>query len=300
MRFGKYPKEIIGLVALIVAALLWGIEFVVEKDLLAYYGPNWANSIRFFISSILLLYIFRAKVVLSGKKDWKKGMVSGIAMGFGYSFQTMGLKHISAGVNAFISSGYIVLIPIILWGMNKKAPTKWVIISTFVALMGVVSLSSSETEVFFWGLGIGELFTLIGACFYALGIVLSEKHAQEMDVNLLASIQCTGTFIVSIFMAALLEATPDYVDGVIIVEFIYLILLASMGTQILFAFGMKYVSSNKAGIIFLLESVSAMILGWVFLDEEILFTQILGGVLIIASILISYQDRPSQKTATNI
>jgi drug/metabolite transporter (DMT)-like permease len=101
-------------------------------------------------------------------------------------------------------------------------------------------------------------------------------------------------------MAALLEATPDYVDGVIIVEFIYLILLASMGTQILFAFGMKYVSSNKAGIIFLLESVSAMILGWVFLDEEILFTQILGGVLIIASILISYQDRPSQKTATNI
>ena len=56
---------------------------------------------------------------------------------------------------------------------------------------------------------------------------------------------------------------------------------------------MKYVSSEKAGMIFLLESVSAMVLGIFFLKETVYLVQAAGSVLIIMAIVI--QDRAEKQ-----
>lgn len=292
IMFGIHKKELIGTIALVFAALFWGIEFVVEKDILNHYGANWSNSIRFFAASSVFLIAFRKKFRGAVSRNWLDGLLSGAAMGFGYAFQTMGLKYIGAGVNAFISSGYIVMIPVFIWIMGAGRPSPRVYISVITAMVGVGLLSSSDFQLSELSLGKGEVLTLIGAVFYALGIVLSENHARKMDVQLLAGIQCIGTFIVSTTMALLLEPVPDYIDGIILLEFVYLIIFASMLTQILFAYGMQYVSSSKAGVIFLLESISAMVLGWFFLQDNIAATHILGGIIIIISISIQSTRTP--------
>lgn len=286
MMFGTHKKELIGTIALVFAALFWGIEFVVEKDILNHYGANWSNAIRFFVAGSFFLIVFNSSFRRATLENWKDGLISGSAMGFGYAFQTMGLKYVGAGVNAFISSGYIVMIPVFLWIMGSGKPSRRVYISVLTAMVGVGFLSSSDFQLSELALGKGETLTLFGAAFYALGIVLSEKYARKMDVQLLAGIQCIGTFLVSIIMALLLEPAPDYINRIIVLEFVYLIIFASMLTQILFTYGMQYVSSSKAGVIFLLEAISAMILGWLFLQDTIAVTHILGGIIIIISISI--------------
>lgn len=294
MMFGIHKKELIGTAALVFAALFWGIEFVVEKDILNHYGANWSNTIRFFAASSFFLIVFNKYFRRATLENWKDGLTSGAAMGFGYAFQTMGLKYVGAGVNAFISSGYIVMIPVFLWIMGAGRPSRRVYISVIIAMVGVGLLSSADFQLSELSLGKGETLTLFGAVFYALGIVLSENHARKMDVQLLAGIQCIGTFLVSIIMALLLESPPDYIDGTIFLEFVYLIIFASMLTQILFTYGMQYVSSSKAGVIFLLESISAMILGWMFLQDNIAGTHILGGIVIIISISIQSTKAPTE------
>lgn len=95
----------------IVAALFWGLEFTVEKDVLSYIAPNWSNAIRFFIASLILLVIFRKRIALASLIEWKRGLYAGGLMGLGYAFQTMGLESINSGINALLCAAYVVIIP---------------------------------------------------------------------------------------------------------------------------------------------------------------------------------------------
>ena len=112
----------IGILALILAAVFWGGEFVVEKDVLSHIEPNWSNTIRFFITGVFSLIVWRKDFRTASRTDWKKGLVSGGLMGLGFAFQTMGLETINAGVNAFLSAAYILVIPFFLWIAEKKTP----------------------------------------------------------------------------------------------------------------------------------------------------------------------------------
>lgn len=283
----KHSTELKGTIALIAAALFWGIEFVVEKDILFYYGANWSNTIRFAAASLVFLFVWRGKFKTATVGDWKKGMISGAAMGMGYSLQTMGLQYTSPGVNAFLCSAYIILIPFLAWYVVKRRPQAWTFFSVIIAVFGVFFMSTTGLSLSDVHMGIGEILTLLGSFFYAAGIVSCDYYAKNMDTKLLAGMQCIGTLLVAVIMAAIFEPLPNYLNGKIVLEFIYLILFASMFTQVLFTYGMRYVPSHKAGLIFLIESSSAMILGWIFMHDPVIISQIIGGILIIIAIVIS-------------
>ena len=118
-------------------------------------------------------------------------------------------------------------------------------------------------------------------------------YAREMDGKLLAGMQFVATFFISIMFALLFEDVPATIDSRLVIEFGYLIIFATLFAQLLFTYGMKYVSSEKAGMIFLLESVSAMVLGIFFLKETVYLVQAAGSVLIIMAIVI--QDRAEKQ-----
>lgn len=282
-------KGAAGTAALILAALFWGGEFVVEKDVLFYIEPNWSNTVRFFITGAFSLIIWRGEFKAASLSDWKKGIISGGLMGLGFAFQTMGLETINAGVNAFLSAAYILAIPFMIWFIEKKRPAVLVFCSALIAITGVICMSQADFSIHDLHMGKGEILTLIGSVCYAGGIVSVDYYAQEMDGKLLAGMQFIATFFISLIMALCFEEPPDMFSGKIVLEFVYLIIFATLFAQLLFTYGMKYVSSGKAGIIFLLESVSALILGIVFLDEKVYLIQIVGSLLIITAIIL--QDR---------
>lgn len=283
----------IGILALILAAVFWGGEFVVEKDVLSHIEPNWSNTIRFFITGVFSLIVWRKDFRTASRTDWKKGLVSGGLMGLGFAFQTMGLETINAGVNAFLSAAYILVIPFFLWIAEKKTPKLLVMVSAVIAVTGVLFMSSVGFSIEDFHMGIGEILTLIGSVCYAGGIVTVDLYAREMDGKLLAGMQFVATFFISIMFALLFEDVPATIDSRLVIEFGYLIIFATLFAQLLFTYGMKYVSSEKAGMIFLLESVSAMVLGIFFLKETVYLVQAAGSVLIIMAIVI--QDRAEKQ-----
>ena len=276
-----------GTIAIIAAALFWGFEFVVEKDVLYHIDPNWSNAIRFFISSLIIIGIWNKKFKSATKEDWKQGLFCGGIMGLGYAFQTMGLETINAGVNAFLCVAYIVIIPFLVWFIKKIRPNKLVFISAIIAIAGVSIMSLEGLTLGEFSIGKGEVLTLVGSIFYAGGIVSVEYYAKSMDSLLFAGIQCVATFGVSIIFALIIESPPTYFDSILFWEFVYLIVFASILTQIMFTYGMKYVSSHRASILFLLESISAIIFGRVMLNEKIRINQIIGAILIIIAIILT-------------
>jgi len=97
---------------LLIVAMIWGATFPVVKIALNSMSPFAFNTIRFFITSLLFL-------PLISKKGMKEGFKIGLATFLGYSFQTVGLEYTTATNAGFITSIYVVLMPIIAYLLYK-------------------------------------------------------------------------------------------------------------------------------------------------------------------------------------
>ncbi|MBR2620660.1 MAG: DMT family transporter, partial [Firmicutes bacterium] len=103
-RLAKKYGNIVGVICLVIAALLWGGEFVVAKDVFGIIPPNWTNVIRIFFAALISIVLWRKQFKEASLRDWKRGAVCGILFGLAYALQSIGLDMIDAGLSAFISS----------------------------------------------------------------------------------------------------------------------------------------------------------------------------------------------------
>ena len=284
----KTYRNSIGVICLIVSALLWGSEFVVAKDVLSVMPANWSNVIRTFFTSILAIILWRKQFKKATFQDWKRGFVCGGLFGIAFALQIMGLELINAGINAFISSAYVILVPFMVWMVDRQRPGGKVFISALIGVVGISIMSVSGSEAGSLSIGTGEILSLLSAVGYGGAIVSVDYATRKSSVEFITGCQFLFTCIVALIFALLIEDIPQIqVTAAVVFEFLYLILFGTFATQLLFTFGMRYASANQAGVIFPLESVSATVLGCLFLHEQLRAVQVIGGILIIASIIIS-------------
>lgn len=291
----------IGVAALVIAAVLWGGEYAVAKDVLDVMPPNWINMIRTGAASIIAVLIWRKSFKVASLKDWGRGAVVGIFFGLGFAAQTMGLETVNAGINAFLSSAYVILVPFMVWGVMKTRPHRNVFIAAVIGIIGISTMSVTGFSTGELSIGPGELLSLLSAVFYACAMISLDIFTEKTDVGFMTGCQFIFTFLVALVFAVIMEQPPAVeVDGVIVAEFIYLIFLGTFVTQLLFTFGIKYASATQAGVIFPLESVSATALGCLFLGEVLEAVHIIGGILLVIAIIISSLDSNEEDKSAHI
>ena len=284
---GKYGASA-GVVCLVVSALLWGGEYVVAKDVLDIMEPNWSNAIRGFFTSIFAVIVWRKYFRNATGRDWLRGLICGGLFGMATALQIMGLELINAGINAFISSAYVILVPFMVWAIEKTRPANKVFVSALVAIVGISAMSVTGFSTGNLSIGPGEILSLLSAIGYGGAIVSADYFTEKTSVEFITGCQFICTFIIGIVFALIMEQPPDItMTAPVVLEFIYLIFFGTFITQFLFTFGVIYASANQAGVIFPLESVSATVFGCLFLHEQLAAAQVLGGILIVTAIIIS-------------
>ena len=98
---------------LLSAAAIWGFAFVVVKNSLDVIPPGYMLAIRFTIAAVML-----AALCWKRLRNLKRGTVwSGAVLGFwlfaSYLLQTIGCQYTTAGKNAFLTSAYVIIVPLI-------------------------------------------------------------------------------------------------------------------------------------------------------------------------------------------
>lgn len=296
-KLAQKNGAIVGVICLVIASFLWGGEYVVAKDVLDVLPPNWLNAIRTLFTALIAVILWRKQFKAATLKDWKYGAICGILFGLGNAAQTMGLDMVNAGINAFLSSAYVILVPFMVWFVSKVKPGNKVFLSAAVGIVGISVLSVTGFSSGNLSIGPGEVLSLLSALGYGAAMVALDTYTEKSSVEFLTGAQFIFTCLVSFVFALVLEQPPAVaVDGVMVVEFIYLVILGTFATQLLFTFGIKYASANQAGVIFPLESVSATLFGCLCLHEQLKGVHILGGALIIAAIIISSVDFKKKDT----
>lgn len=271
---------------IVACALSWGSSFVVMKDVTAQFSTFWLLFIRFGLSSLVMLAVFRRQVLANVRPDVVRvGVVLGVLYGLAYVFQTYGIVFTTPGKNAFLTGVYCVLVPFCAWALGHGKPTRVSVIAAFVSLvgMGFVVLDNGLP------LNVGDLLTLVAAVFFALEMVVVAHEGRDKDVWALTFWQFLTIAGMTLVGALLFERppavslfTPDTT-----MRLAFLILVCSFGCLAGLNYALTRVDPAAGSLLSSLESPSGVAVSVMLGYEALTPKLVLGFVLIFAGITFS-------------
>lgn len=283
-------NRFMGIGALSLGVLIWGIAFVAQSVGMDYIGPFTFQAIR---CGLAVPFLFAVIVITDGKskakrsqwfnrKLWLAGFACGSALFVASGLQQVGLVYTSAGKAGFITAMYIVLVPVLGLFLGKRPPlSAW--ISVLTAVIGLYLLSYRGNQ----GITPGDICLLGCALAFAVQITLIDRFAgchDGMKLNCIQSLVCS---ILSAIVMLLTE-TPDMRSIVACwLPLCYAGILSMGVAYTLQIVGQKNLDSLPASLIMSMESVVAALSGWLILNESMTATELTGCVLVLAAVILS-------------
>ncbi len=288
-----------GYLALLGASIVWGFAFVAQREGMQFMQPLTFNGVRFLLGAISLVPLLHLKRGLFKKIDNIKpallmGLVAGIPLFFAAFFQQLGLKYTTAGNAGFITSLYIVFVPLLnIRSKNKSTAQTWLGIA--VSLLGLYFLSVYPGSA----MQAGDLLVLVSAFFWALHLIVLSYLSPRHDFRLLAISQYLFTGIVSLTVGIALGEPLNSTN----LEATWLPLLyagvASVGIgYTLQLIGQRHVKADHAALILSLEAAFAAFGGWLLLKESLDAAALFGCTLMMFGVIISQLKRKIRKNVT--
>ena len=285
----KRSTQVFASLGLLLTAAVWGFAFVVVKDSLDYVGSVYMVAIRFSIAAIGLAIIFCKRLKKIDKKHLLMGGVTGLFLFLAYLVQTIGCSYTTAGKNAFLTTIYVILIPLISWPLYKKRPHWHVFVAAGLSLTGIGLLALGGDDIS--GINIGDILTLLCGLFFALHILWTEKCNKEgCDTIIITMLQFAFAAFFGWILAPFMNGAFPIVaiqTPKVVLSMLYLGLFSSMICFSLQNIGLKYVQSSLASLFLSFESVFGVLFSTIFLHETLTLKMAVGCVLIFSAIVIA-------------
>jgi len=298
MNQHRLPTHLRANLLLLAATAIWGLAFVAQRQGMDHLGPLTFNGIRFLLGALtLLIYSFFTIPDLKPKDLIQPtlllhGGMAGIVLLFASGFQQLGMIYTTAGNAGFITSLYVLFVPVI--GLMRRKPSSSQIwIGALFATMGLYLLSVKEG----FSMQIGDVLVLISAVFWAFHLIILSYIAPQHDYRLIAFLQFFITGFISMIFALILEPFEwQAVQGAMIPILYTGIVSAGIGFTLQIA-GQRKARADHAAIILSLEAVFALLGGYFILQEYMSLKELGGAALMLTGVIIT-QYFPEKKQTT--
>lgn len=297
-----------GYALLLLTALLWGTAFVFQKNSTDHIDAFSFNFLRFGIAvpALLLLMFLPKKLFLPDVDDvpeqkrfrhsaWFIGGGAGFLMFLGISLQQWGLAYTTAGKSGFLTSLYIIVVPLLALFIGQRCKVEvWV--GAVITILGVYLLGMGDSSNAESQFNIGDVMTLFCTFAWAAQVLWLGIFARYANVLHIAIIQmltvalCSGTVMLAMW---LLKGAEHYalptteVIWVIRYDILYTGVISAAVAFTLQIFGQRYVPATNAALIMSTEAVFALLAGVLFLNEVVTVWALFGCLLILAGIILA-------------
>ena len=290
----KYLPETL----LMLNTVIWGATFVIIKSALTDISPLLFISVRFLFATIILLP-FAFKIFRNiNKETFLGGLLLGFLYFTGFSTQTIGLNYTTATKSAFITGTFIIFTPLFQILIERRPPSKGVIIGIFMALIGLIFLTSTGDSLLAvfseinQNFNIGDFFTLICAIVFSLYLVYLDIISKKSDYKLLVFLQISVTGVCGILFSLLftvweVEKVHFNFNYNLFFAILYTSVLATVLTTTIQTMYQKFVTPSIAGIILSFEPIFAAVFAFFMLNEKISNFGLIGCLLIFCGLIIS-------------
>ena len=284
-------KNLKGNLMLLLTAFIWGIAFVAQSVGMDYVGPYTFNAVRFLLGGIVLIpCIFILNKLNKNedeeKNDNKKLIIGGIVCGFflfaASTFQQLGIMYTSVGKAGIITALYIILVPIIGIPLKRKA-SGIIWISAVIAVIGMYLLCVNEG----FSISFGDVLVLICALLFSGHILAVDYFSPYVNGVKLSCIQFFTCGILSgILMFIFEEPTIEGIVGARI-PILFSGIMSCGVAYTLQILGQQNTNPFIASLLMSLESVFAVLAGWVLLGQALSVKETIGCILMFTAIIMA-------------
>ena len=274
-------KKLFATLMLLLATIIWGVSYSVQTFVSEYFGTF---TIVFFkgIGGILLLYFIIKDNRKITYKSFIQGSLIGLTVFAGCVLQQRGMELSTVSKASFITSLYIVMVPIIEMFSGKTVKEKiWVAI--IIALIGLYFLCFSGT----FTLQIGDILLFLGSIMFAIQIVGIDRFTKNNDVIVISFFSQMTVAVLSFIVMLISEKL--YINDVInnILPILFIVVISGVLAATLQTKYQKEIGASLASLILSLESVFGAIGGWLLLNQTLSVRERIGCVLLFIAILLA-------------
>ncbi len=284
---------------LLLTAAIWGFAFVAQRKGMEYIGPFTFNAVRFTLGGLSLVPLLKtrrfsnrpsrtiAPQSVSRRQLLFRSLVVGTVLFLGSSLQQFGIVYTTAGKAGFITGLYVVIVPLMgLFRRQSTSKSAW--LGAILAAIGLYLISITGN----FQVALGDLLVFLSAFFWAAHVQVLSIYSPKTDAIRLSIGQFLICALFSLIGALLVETMLWRPILQAAIPILYAGLLSVGIAYTLQVVGQQKAHPAHAAIILSLESVFAVLGGWILLGETLSTRGIIGCALMLGGMLISQMRLP--------
>lgn len=282
---------------LFLTATIWGVAFVAQSVGLDYVEPFTFNAVRSLIGAVVLIPCIAFLNTLKGSgtiaaqtKDLddnmtllKGGVLCGIILFTASNLQQFALKYTTVAKAGFITSLYIIIVPVLGIFLRKKIGLKiW--LAVFIALAGMYLLCAKGDK---FALQIGDLYLLASALVFSFHILTIDYFSPKTDG---VKMSCIQFFVCSILSGVSMVIFEHPNIHSILGAWLPIIYAGAFSCGVAYTLqivGQNGMNPTIASLILSLESVVSLIAGWMILGQKLSARELGGCALVFSAIILA-------------
>ena len=185
---------------LLLVAFIWGTAFVAQRVAGRMGSVYFFNGVRYLLAALVVLvfawYMRHAsgEVALLPRGQYKWMAIAGFFLFMGSWLQQAGLVYTTAGNAGFITSLYVVLVPILLFSFWREKFHWIAILAMGMAVGGAFLLSTGGG----FEIRQGDVLVLVGALFWSFHVIILGKYASRFEALTFSVGQLAACGIISL------------------------------------------------------------------------------------------------------
>jgi len=271
-------------VSLIAVTIIWASTFTVIKGSLPLISPGLLIALRFWIAVFVMALLIPRAWRRIPPHTLRCGGWLAVALSAGFLCQTMGLQWTTPSRCAFITSMYVLLVPLLGWLVLRQPLRGRTLFGVGMAALGLGLLTLRTAD---FHIGIGDLLSLAGAAAFAGQILMLGRFLTGNDFRQLAVVQIAGTALICSLIVPVIERPFWTADFRLVGSLALLGIFATALAFFMQSSAQRHTSPNRAVLLFSLEPFFATLIAYWALGDRLTGREWLGGCLVLAGILSS-------------
>lgn len=262
------------------APVIWGSTYIVTTELLPPDRPFTAALIRSLPAGLLLVLYARR---LPARGDWGRLLVlAALNLGFFQAMLFIAAYRLPGGLAAVVGAIQPLLVIAMSWAVDRRRPPSLAIGAGVTGVLGMAALLLSPGAV--WD-PVGVAAALAGAISMAAGTYLARRWQTGMPVLALTGWQLLIAGLMLLPLAWSVDAPLPALGMGQVLGYAYLSLAGALLAYALWFRGIARLSPVAVSSLGLLSPLTAVLLGWLLLDQAMGGLSLLGLLVVLGSVL---------------
>lgn len=265
-----------------IAPILWGTTYVITTEWLPANRPLLVGVMRAL--PIGLIFLALGRQLPKGIWWWRSLVLGALNIGFFFPLLFIAAYRLPGGIAATLGALQPFIVAFWGWVVLKERVSSRLLLMAGLGVVGVgMMLLNPQAQLDAWGM----LAAFGGAMLYGVGITLNKHWGRPVPLLTYTAWQLVVGGLMIVPIALLIEGPPSVFTTSNWLGF-GLIGLVNTGVAYLFWFrGIERLKTSTMSFLILLSPVSATVLGWLVLDQRLSWLQMLGALVVLASIVLS-------------